>query len=96
LNKLLRNIVIQPFLKLPFSPRKPSQKSPGRPSAFGLNFSPDLAISVTSALNAGETRQTYLPPCPMPHTPYQIPNPTIEVDKRLVNIVNSPVVKVIE
>ena len=51
LNKLLGNVVIQPLLELLLSPRKPSQKSTTRPSAFGLNISPDRRVSVTNSLN---------------------------------------------
>jgi hypothetical protein len=51
LNKLLRNVVIQPLLKPVFSPGKPSQKPTRIPSAFGLNIGSDLTISVTSSLN---------------------------------------------
>ena len=55
LNKLLRNVVIQPLLKPLFSPGKPSQEPARIPSAFGLNIAPDLAISVTSGLNLFST-----------------------------------------
>lgn len=51
LYKLFADVVIQPFLEPPLSPRKPSRQSATRPSAFGLNVSSDLAVSVTNGLN---------------------------------------------
>ncbi len=50
-HQLLADVVIQPFLKAPFSALEPSQKSSRIPSAFALNIRSDLAVSVASGLN---------------------------------------------
>ncbi len=51
LYQLLADIVIHPFLKAAFSPRKPSEQPSSVASAFGLNVSSEFTESVTNRLN---------------------------------------------
>jgi hypothetical protein len=50
-DKLLADVVIEPFLKVLFSACEPSQKSSRIPSAFALNVCSNLTVSVANGLN---------------------------------------------
>lgn len=51
LYQLLRNVVIEPFLKATFSAREPAEQSTTVPAAFALNVRSNPAKSVSNGLN---------------------------------------------